>query len=103
MASAFKHFQSIFAVRKAQSLGLFGPPAAGFEVGRGKGGFLAGPPAPFLEAQVFENVGAVVVAQPFREGNNDPDLLQLVLALFSMGRPPLAGGRLELGAAIPPG
>src|SRR5262245_53859028 len=64
MASAFKQFQAIFAVRKAQSLGLFGPSATRFGVRRREGGVLTLSPAPLLEEQAFQNVRSVIVTQP---------------------------------------
>src|SRR5262249_32193632 len=64
MASAFKQFQTIFPISKAEILRLSRPSGASFRIGRGKGGLLRLAPAPLLEEQAFQNVRSVVVPQP---------------------------------------
>ncbi len=71
MASAFKQFQSIFAVSQPQFFGLPGPPGAGFHIRRGERRLPGLAPAPLLEQQAFQNVRSVVVAQPLRQRDDD--------------------------------
>lgn len=83
MTPAFKQFQTIFLVRKAQFFSLSGPTGARFGVGRGECSFPGLSPAPFLEQQAFKNVRPVIVVKPGRKRDHDADLFQIVLATFS--------------------
>ena len=100
MTPAFKQFQPIFLVRKAQFFCLASPSGARFGVRRRECSFPGLRPAPFLEPHIFKNVGSIVVPEPIGQGDHDAQSPQLVLTLFTVASAPDSRGLLQFRAGF---